>query len=197
MSIIVLVVSIVVMVLSSVVKWLPPFHVVASIGAAILVVTRVITEKEAMGSIEMVVVFLLAFMLPLGTALGKTGAGKMIAQTVIDLIGNGGPIVLTAALWLLTWVLTQFMSNTAACTLLCPVAYEIAINMNADPRAAVMAVFIASSIAVCTPLAIPANAMILGPGNVRFKDFIVPGLAVSLVCFIISMILLPIFYPFY
>ena len=61
----------------------------------------------------------------------------------------------------------------------------------------VIAVFIASSVAVCTPMAIPANAMILGPGNVRFKDFMVPGLAVSAVCFVVSMILLPIFYPFY
>ncbi|HFY7501275.1 TPA: SLC13/DASS family transporter, partial [Salmonella enterica subsp. enterica serovar Typhimurium] len=54
-----------------------------------------------------------------------------------------------------------------------------------------------SSVAVCTPMAIPANSMIIGPGNVKFKDFLKPGLAISLVCFIVSMILLPIFYPFY
>ena len=77
------------------------------------------------------------------------------------------------------------------------ISWTIAETIGADPRAVVIAVFIASSVAVCTPMAIPANAMILGPGNVRFKDFLVPGLAVSAVCFVVSMILLPIFYPFY
>ncbi|MCL6393240.1 SLC13/DASS family transporter, partial [Pectobacterium atrosepticum] len=87
--------------------------------------------------------------------------------------------------------------NTAACTLLCPVGWTIAQSIGADPRAVVIAVFIASSVAVCTPMAITANSMIIGPGDVKFKDFLKPGLAISLVCFIVSMILLPIFYPFY
>lgn len=78
-----------------------------------------------------------------------------------------------------------------------PVGWTIAQSIGADPRAVVIAVFIASSVAVCTPMAIPANSMIIGPGNVKFKDFLKPGLAISLVCFIVSMILLPIFYPFY
>ena len=121
----------------------------------------------------------------------------MIADTVIRLTGNSSPIILMAALWLLTWAMTQVMSNTAACTLLCPIGWIIAERLGADPRAVVIAVFIASSVAVCTPMAIPANSMIIEPGNVRFKDFIKPGLVVSLVCFIVSMILLPIFYPFY
>ena len=73
----------------------------------------------------------------------------------------------------------------------------IAEALGADPRAVVIAIFIASSIAVCTPLAIPANSMILEPGNVKFKDFLKPGIVVSAVCFVVSMVLLPIFYPFY
>lgn len=140
---------------------------------------------------------LVAFMVPLGTALNDTGAGKMIADAVISVTGQSSPMIIIASLWILTWALTQVMSNTAACTLLCPIAWTIAESLGADPRAVVIAVFIASSVAVCTPMAIPANSMIIGPGNVRFKDFLKPGLAVSLVCFIVSMILLPIFYPFY
>lgn len=136
---------------------------------------------------------LVAFMVPLGTALNDTGAGKMIADAVISVTGQSSPMIIMASLWILTWALTQVMSNTAACTLLCPIAWTIAESLGADPRAVV----IASSVAVCTPMAIPANSMIIGPGNVRFKDFLKPGLAVSLVCFIVSMILLPIFYPFY
>lgn len=143
------------------------------------------------------VYFMLAFMMPLGTALNDTGAGKMIADVVVNLTGNAHPLIIMASLWILTWALTQVMSNTAACTLLCPIGWTIAESLGADPRAVVIAVFVASSVAVCTPMAIPANSMIIGPGNVKFKDFIKPGLAVSAVCFVVSMILLPIFYPFY
>lgn len=156
-----------------------------------------IESVKAFASFETLTVFMLGFMIPLGNALNDTGAGKMIADAVISLTGNSGPFLLMAALWILTWGLTQVMSNTAACTLLCPLAWTIAQRLGADPRAVVIAVFIASSVAVCTPMAIPANSMIIDPGNVRFKDFIKPGFAVSGVCFVISMVLLPIFYPFY
>ena len=102
-----------------------------------------------------------------------------------------------ALLWLTVWGLTQVMSNTATCALFCPIGWSIATALGADPRAVVIAVLIASSVAVCTPLAIPANSMILVPGNLRFKDFLRPGLALSFVAFILSMILLPVLYPFF
>ena len=193
----VLVVVILGMVASSSFKFLPPFHIIACLGAIVLVVTGVLSEKEAMQHLEMLAVFLVAFMLPLGSSLNKTGAGKMMADAVLSVTGSYGPFVIMMSLYLITWVMTQFMSNTAACSLFCPVAYTLASGIGADPRAAVIAVFIGSSVAVCTPLAIPANAMIMEPANIKFKDFIKPGLAVSFVCFVISMIILPILYPFY
>lgn len=196
-TLVVMILTIIGMVLRDYLDFLPPIHVTACCGAVILVASGILSEKEAFASFEILTVFMLAFMMPLGNALNSTGAGKMIADTVISLTGNSSPVVLMAALWILTWALTQVMSNTAACTLLCPIAWTIAEALGADPRAVVIAVFIASSVAVCTPMAIPANSMIIGPGNVRFKDFLKPGLAVSAVCFVVSMILLPIFYPFY
>lgn len=196
-TLVVMVLTIAGMVLKDYLNFLPPIHITACCGAVVLVLAGILTEKEAFASFEILTVFMLAFMMPLGNALNSTGAGQMIADTVIKLTGNSSPIILMAALWLLTWALTQVMSNTAACTLLCPIGWTIAESLGADPRAVVIAVFIASSVAVCTPMAIPANSMIIGPGNVHFKDFIKPGLAVSAVCFIVSMILLPIFYPFY
>lgn len=197
LTIVVLILTIAGMVLTDYVDFLPPMHVTACCGAIVLVLFGVLSQKEAFASFEMLTVFMLAFMMPLGTALNDTGAGKMIADAVISVTGQSSPMIIMASLWILTWALTQVMSNTAACTLLCPIAWTIAESLGADPRAVVIAVFIASSVAVCTPMAIPANSMIIGPGNVRFKDFLKPGLAVSLVCFIVSMILLPIFYPFY
>lgn len=197
LTLVVMVLIIVGMVAKDYLSFLPPIHVTACCGAVVLVLFRVLTEKEAYQSFEIRTVFMLAFMMPLGNAMNDTGAGKMIADAVISVTGHSSPMILMGALWILTWALTQVMSNTAACTLLCPIAWSIAQALGADPRAVVISVFIASSVAVCTPMAIPANSMIIDPGNVRFKDFIKPGLAVSLVCFVVSMILLPLFYPFY
>lgn len=197
LTLIVFVLAICGMVATDYVKILPPIHIIACCAAIILVLTGVLNQKETFNSFETLTVFMLAFMMPLGAALNSTGAGEMIARAVISVTGNSGVIVIMASLWILTWALTQVMSNTAACTLLCPVGWTIAQSIGADPRAVVIAVFIASSVAVCTPMAIPANSMIIGPGNVKFKDFLKPGLAISFVCFIVSMILLPIFYPFY
>lgn len=197
LTIIVLILTVAGMVLTDYIDALPPMHITACCGAVVLVLAGVLSQKEAFASFEMLTVFMLAFMMPLGSALNDTGAGKMIADAVVNLTGQAHPLIIMASLWILTWALTQVMSNTAACTLLCPIGWTIAQSLGADPRAVVIAVFVASSVAVCTPMAIPANSMIIGPGNVKFKDFIKPGLAVSAVCFIVSMILLPIFYPFY
>lgn len=197
LTLIVFVLAILGMVATDYVKFLPPIHIIACCAAIVLVLTGVLNQKETFNSFETLTVFMLAFMMPLGAALNSTGAGEMIARAVISVTGNSGVIVIMASLWILTWALTQVMSNTAACTLLCPVGWTIAQSIGADPRAVVIAIFIASSVAVCTPMAIPANSMIIGPGNVKFKDFLKPGLAISFVCFIVSIILLPVFYPFY
>ena len=197
LTLIVFVLAILGMVATDYVKFLPPIHIIACCAAIVLVLTGVLNQKETFNSFETLTVFMLAFMMPLGAALNSTGAGEMIARAVISVTGNSCVIVIMASLWILTWALTQVMSNTAACTLLCPVGWTIAQSIGADPRAVVIAIFIASSVAVCTPMAIPANSMIIGPGNVKFKDFLKPGLAISFVCFIVSMILLPVFYPFY
>lgn len=123
------------MVLTDYVDFLPPMHVTACCGAIVLVLFGVLSQKEAFASFEMLTVFMLAFMMPLGTALNDTGAGKMIADAVISVTGQSSPMIIMASLWILTWALTQVMSNTAACTLLCPIFIHfinssIFINMN-------------------------------------------------------------------
>ena len=185
------------MIATDYVKTLPPMHVIASVGAIAVVLFKVISQKEAFAAFDMQAVFLLSFMTPLGNAMVKTGAAQQIADGVVSLAGGHGPLVLMAILWLTVWALTQVMSNTATCAMFCPIGWTIAKTLGADPRAVVIAVLIASSVAVCTPLAIPANAMILEPGNLRFKDFLKPGLALSAVAFVLSMILLPLLYPFF
>ena len=178
-------------------KWLPPMHITACVGAIAVVLFRVLTQKEAFAAFDMQAVFLLSFMTPLGGAMMKTGAAQSIADAVVNVGGGHGPLVMMAVLWLTVWGLTQVMSNTATCALFCPIGWTIAKTLDADPRAVVIAILIASSVAVCTPLAIPANSMILEPGGLRFKDFFRPGIFLSALAFVVSMLLLPVLYPFY
>ncbi|MBQ3288326.1 MAG: SLC13/DASS family transporter [Kiritimatiellae bacterium] len=178
-------------------KWLPPMHVTACVGAVAVVLFGVLTQKEAFAAFDMQAVFLLSFMTPLGNAMMKTGAARQIADAVVCVGGGHGPLVMMAVLWLTVWGLTQVMSNTATCALFCPIGWTIAKTLGADPRAVVIAILIASSVAVCTPLAIPANSMILEPGGLRFKDFFKPGICLSALAFVLSMLLLPVIYPFY
>ena len=193
----VLVLTITAMIAADFTKALPPMHITACVGAIIVVLFRVITQKEAFAAFDMQAVFLLSFMTPLGTAMMKTGAADRISHAVVSVAGGHGPLMIMAILWLTVWGLTQMMSNTATCALFCPIGWSIAKALGADPRAAVIAVLIASSVAVCTPLAIPANSMILEPGNLRFRDFFRPGIALSAVAFAVSMVLLPRIYPFF
>ena len=178
-------------------KCLPPMHITACVGAIAVVLFRVLTQKEAFAAFDLQAVFLLSFMTPLGSAMMKTGAAQKIADAVVGVGGGHGPMILMAVLWLTVWGLTQVMSNTATCALFCPIGWTIAKTLGADPRAVVIAILIASSVAVCTPLAIPANSMILEPGGLRFKDFFKPGICLSALAFAVSMALLPILYPFY
>ena len=193
----VLVLTIAAMIAADFCKALPPMHITACVGAIAVVLFRVITQKEAFAAFDMQAVFLLSFMTPLGTAMMKTGAADRISHAVVSVAGGQGPLMIMAILWLTVWGLTQVMSNTATCALFCPIGWSIAKALGADPRAVVIAVLIASSVAVCTPLAIPANSMILEPGNLRFRDFFRPGIALSAVAFAVSMVLLPRIYPFF
>lgn len=173
-------------------------YVIAVIGALVLIITRVITEKQACSYINLPTVFLIAGMLPLADALDSTGAGELIARTVVGLFGGGSsPILLMAFLWILTNIITQFMSNTAAVAILSPIGISIAQQLGADPTGVLMAILIAGSCAFCTPIAQPQNSMVYGPGGYRFSDYFKAGFPLTIICFVMSLILLPIFFPFY
>ncbi|WP_051153139.1 SLC13 family permease [Lacrimispora indolis] len=147
-----------------------PLYITSTVGAVILVLAKVVSEKEAVQSFEITAVFLVAFMLPLATALEKTSTGELIANTLITYVGNGSSIVLTGTLWLVAAVLTQFMSNTATAALLAPIGTSIAATLGADPRAVLMAIFIGSSCAFMTPVAMPCSTMVLQPGNAIWNN---------------------------
>lgn len=175
-----------------------PLYVAGCVGAILLVLCRVITEKQAYKAIDMQTIFLFGGTLALANALELTGAGEMIADAVIGLLGqNASPFALLTAIFLLSAVLTNFMSNTATTALLVPISLSIATGMGADPRAVLMATVIGGSCAYATPIGMPANTMVLSPGGFKFMDYVKAGLPLIVVSTIVSLILLPILFPFY
>lgn len=168
------------------------------VGALALVITGVISEKDAYKAIDMQTIFLFGGTLALAKALEVTGAGAAIADFVIGELGaNVSPFVLLVAIFMLSCVMTNFMSNTATTALLVPISISIAAGMGADPRAVVMATVIGGSCAYATPIGMPANTMVISAGGYRFMDYVKSGLPLILVSTVVSLVLLPILFPFF
>ncbi|HCD2096599.1 cation transporter [Klebsiella pneumoniae] len=172
--------------------------VAGCIGALVLVITGVLTEKQAYKAIDSKTIFIFGGTLALAKALEMTGAGKLVADQVIGLLGNNSsPFMLLVVVFALSVVMTNFMSNTATVALLVPVSLSIAAGMGADPRAVLMATVIGSSCAYATPIGMPANMMVLSAGGYKFVDYAKSGIPLIIVSTIVSLILLPILFPFH
>ncbi len=175
-----------------------PLHTAAVTGAILCVITGCLKEKEAYAGIDWVTIFLFAGMLSVATAMDKTGAGKLIADTVVGMMGsNPNPYVLTAVLFLISNILTQFMSNTASAALLAPIGISIAQEVGCDPKPVLMALGIAASMAFATPMATPPNTLVLGPGNFTFNDYVKVGVPMCLLSWVACVVIIPIFWPFH
>ena len=168
------------------------------IGALLLILSGVISERDALKSIDLKTIFLFGGTLSLAAALQKTGAGEMIAEKVIGALGaDPSPYLLTLVVFLLCCVMTNFMSNTATTALLVPICLSIAQRIGADPRAVLMACVIGGSCAYVTPIGMPANTMVVGVGGYRFMDFVKAGFPLIIIATVVSMIILPIAFPFF
>ena len=175
-----------------------PLEVAAGIGALILVISGCLSEKQAYRGIDWVTIFLFAGMMPIATAMDKSGAGKMIAEWVVGMLGGSpSPMMVTSALFLLSAGLTQFMSNTACTALLAPIGISIATGLGASPHAVLMAIAVAASCAFSTPVGTPPNTLVLGPGGYKFNDYVKAGTGLVFVCFIVSIIIIPMVWPFF
>ena len=174
-----------------------PMQTAAIIGALACDITGCLSEKQAYGGIDWTTIFLFAGMLPLAEAMDKTGAGAMIANGVVGIIGsNASPLIIVMALFLLSCGLTQFMSNTAAAALLAPIGISIAQSIGVSPFPVLMAIGIAASCAFTTPVATPPNTLILGPGKFHFMDYVKVGLPLVLVSMIVCTVIIPLVWPF-
>ena len=173
-----------------------PIFVAALIGAVGVVLVRCITIEEAYRAIDWRVIFLLVGILPLGLALEQNGAAIWLASAVMGHMVNYGPLIVLAALYLITAVLTESMSNIAAAGILAPIGISLAVAMNVDPRPFLVAITFAASTSFATPVGYQTNTMIYAPGGYRFTDFIRVGGPLNLIFWGLAVLLIPRLWPF-
>jgi di/tricarboxylate transporter len=173
-----------------------PSVIVVLIAAVALVLTGCLDMPAAYRAINWQSVLLIAFMLPMATALENSGALTLVVDGLVGGLGGAGPMALLAVLFLLTSLLSQVISNTATTVLLAPVALSAAQQLGVSPHALLMGVAIAASTAFATPVASPVNTLVLGPGGYRFIDFVKVGVPLQLVALALCLALLPLLFPF-
>jgi di/tricarboxylate transporter len=182
------------MVLVVLLGWFP-ISIAAVVGGTVMVLTGCLTMEEAYRFIDWRAVFLIAGMLPLGIAMQTSGAAEFLAEAVVNTTGELGPIALISGLFLLTTLASQVMPNAVVMVLMAPIAINTAQNLALSPYALVMAVAIAASTSFLSPVGHPSNILVMGPGGYRFIDFVKVGLPLTILALIVTLLVLPVFWP--
>jgi di/tricarboxylate transporter len=172
-----------------------PIAVAAVVGASMMVLTGCLNMEQAYRAIEWRAIFLIAGMLPLGTAMQETGAAAYLASQVMDLLGSAGPWPVIMGLYVLTAMATMIIPTAALVVLMSPIVLSAMSDMGLQPETAMMAIAMAASASFTSPISHPANILVMGPGGYRFIDYIKVGVPLTLVVFAAVMLLLPILWP--
>jgi di/tricarboxylate transporter len=166
------------------------------IGAVSMVLTGCLTMDEAYGSIDWRTVFLVGGMLSLGIAMENSGTAQFLADLLLGALGGYGPLGLLAGIYILSALITQPMSNAAAVVLIVPIALDTALGLEVNHLTFTMAVVVGAATSFLTPVGHKANVLVFGPGGYRFSDYTRVGLLLTVALFVVSMIFLPIIWPF-
>ncbi len=172
-----------------------PIYIAVVIGAAFMVLTRCLTMEEAYRYIEWKAVFLIAGMLPLGTALDKSGAARLLAEGVVGVLGPFGPYAVLFGLLVITFLGTSIIPTAALVVLMVPIALKTSASLGISPYALMMGIALAASSSFTSPISHPANVLVMGPGGYRFIDYIKVGVPLTLLILVVLMVVLPIFWP--
>ncbi len=172
-----------------------PISVAAVVGGSIMVLTGCLNMEQAYRAIDWRAIFLIAGMLPLGTAMQETGAATFLAGQVMTLLGDAGPWPVIMGLYILTAMATMIIPTAALVVLMSPIVLSAMADMGLAPETAMMAVAMAASASFTSPISHPANILVMGPGGYRFVDYLKVGVPLTIVVFITVMVLLPILWP--
>jgi di/tricarboxylate transporter len=173
-----------------------PPAVAGLLAAGAIVVSGVLTIDQAYRGIAWTTVILVAGMIPLSTAMTETGAAQQLADNLVDAVGGLGPYALLVGLVALTFALGQLISNMATALIVIPIAVSAAADLDVSPKPVLMAVCVASAAAFLTPVATPANLMIMEPGGYRFGDYWKLGVPLLLLFGVVAVVLVPLIWSF-
>lgn len=173
-----------------------PAVITVLLAATLMVMTGCLRNMDdAYGKMNWESIILIAAMLPMATALEKTGGMVILSEGIVNLLGGFGAMGVLAGIYFVTMVFGQFISNTATAVLFAPIAMTAAISLDANPYTFLIAIAVSSSMAFATPVASPTNALVMTAGGYKFFDFIKAGIPLQIIMFIIMMIAIPIFFP--
>ncbi|NIL94830.1 MAG: SLC13 family permease [Woeseiaceae bacterium] len=172
-----------------------PISIAAVVGGSVMVLTGCLNMEQAYRAIDWRAIFLIAGMLPLGTAMAETGAATYLAGQVMALLGDAGPWPVIMGLYVLTAMATMIIPTAALVVLMSPIVLSAMADMGLQPYTAMMAIAMAASASFTSPISHPANILVMGPGGYRFIDYLKVGVPLTIVVFIAVMALLPILWP--
>ena len=165
------------------------------LGAVALIVFGGISVQQAYEAINWTVIFLLVGILPMGIAMEKTGLAAMIGETIANAGADYGPWAVIALVYLATALLSEIVSNNSTAVLMVPIAGTAAASMGLEPKPFMMTVAFAASASFLTPMGYQTNAMVFGPGGYRFMDYVKFGAPLKIVFCVLSVWLIPHFWP--
>jgi di/tricarboxylate transporter len=151
--------------------------------------------EEAYRAINWRSVFLIAGMLPLGIAMEKTGTTTFLAGEVFEMIGGLGPHAVIGGVFILTALAAQVMPTSAVAILVAPMALKTAQDFGMSPHALMMTAAISASASFLSPVAHPANVLVMGPGGYRFTDYTKVGIPLTLISLAVVLLMVPVFWP--
>jgi di/tricarboxylate transporter len=172
-----------------------PIAVAAVVGSTIMVLTGCLKMEDAYRAIDWRAIFLIAGMLPLGTAMQDSGTAAYLAAKVMELLGDAGPWPVIMGLYVLTAMATMIVPTAALVVLMSPIVLSAMADLGLRPETAMMAVAMAASASFTSPISHPANILVMGPGGYRFVDYIKVGVPLTIIVFATVMLVLPVLWP--
>ncbi|MGO4388638.1 SLC13 family permease [Microvirga sp. 2YAF29] len=173
-----------------------PPAVAGLLAAGAVILSGIMSAEQSYRAISWTTVILVGAMMPLSTAMTETGAAKLMAEQLVSLVGEAGPIALLAGLFALTAIMGQLISNTATALIVIPIGVAAATSMGVSPQPVLMSTAIAAAASFLTPIATPTNLMVMGPGGYAFSDYWKLGLPLLIWFFVVSVFFVPLIWRF-
>jgi di/tricarboxylate transporter len=173
-----------------------PPAVAGLLAAGAIILSGIMSVEQSYRAISWTTVILVGAMMPLSTAMVETGAAKLMAERLVYMVGDAGPLALLAGLFVLTAIMGQLISNTATALIVIPIGVAAAASMGISPRPVLMSTAVAAAGAFITPIATPTNLMVMGPGGYTFGDYWKLGLPLLTWFFVVAVFIVPLIWRF-